>query len=115
MGVCVLWHFLHDALPLLHFLLKVVSHDYSNSSDFATRSTKRTHGSVRHGAMTMVKNGDQLDLGCHGGNARAIRAQHSANTQAKITKMLLLVSTVFVILNLPSYVSRLWVFIKVSA
>jgi hypothetical protein len=89
--------------------------DFSTNSEFANRSSKRNHGSLRHGAMTMVKNGDQLDLGCHSGNARAIRAQHSANTQAKITKMLLLVSTVFVILNLPSYVSRLWVFIKVSA
>jgi len=87
---------------------------FSTASDFTNRSTKRTQGSLRHGGMTMVKNGDQLDLGCHGGNARAIRAQHSANTQAKITKMLLLVSTVFVILNLPSYVSRLWVFVKVS-
>lgn len=33
------------------------------------------------------------------------------NTQMKVTKMLLVISTVFVILNLPSYVIRVWIFI----
>lgn len=32
-------------------------------------------------------------------------------TQMKVTKMLLVISTVFVILNLPSYVIRVWIFI----
>ncbi|XP_059472845.1 neurotensin receptor type 1-like isoform X2 [Neocloeon triangulifer] len=82
----------------------------SNGSDFNSVANKRV-SSTRGGVM-LVKNGEQMELATHGGNARAIRAQHSANTQAKITKMLLLVSTVFVALNLPSYVCRLWVFIK---
>ncbi|KAI5703593.1 hypothetical protein M8J75_013684 [Diaphorina citri] len=38
----------------------------------------------------------------------------STRTQQSITKMLLLISTVFIILNLPSYLIRLYVFIKHS-
>lgn len=32
-----------------------------------------------------------------------------SNSQLKVTKMLLLVSTVFIILNLPSYVMRIYI------
>lgn len=35
----------------------------------------------------------------------------SMSTQMKATKMLLVISTAFVILNLPSYVIRVWIFI----
>uniref|UniRef100_A0A8D8UM52 Neuropeptides capa receptor n=1 Tax=Cacopsylla melanoneura TaxID=428564 RepID=A0A8D8UM52_9HEMI len=38
----------------------------------------------------------------------------STRTQQSITKMLLLISTVFIILNLPSYLIRLYVFVKHS-
>ncbi|XP_065353588.1 FMRFamide peptide receptor frpr-18 isoform X1 [Cloeon dipterum] len=82
----------------------------SGTSDMSSVSTMRASG-----GLLLVRNGDQMEMSAHGGNARAIRAQHSANTQTKITKMLLLVSTVFVVLNLPSYVCRLWVFIKPPA
>ncbi|XP_059472848.1 neuromedin-U receptor 1-like isoform X2 [Neocloeon triangulifer] len=78
----------------------------SIGSDLSSASNKRVSSAL------LMRNNEQMELATHGGNARAIRAQHSANTQAKITKMLLLVSTVFVALNLPSYVCRLWVFIK---
>ena len=37
-----------------------------------------------------------------------------ANSQQKITKMLLIVSSVFLLLNLPAYVMRVWAFIAVS-
>ncbi|XP_039294923.1 uncharacterized protein LOC111059972 [Nilaparvata lugens] len=38
----------------------------------------------------------------------------SIKTQQSITKMLLLISTVFVLLNLPSYVIRLYIFVRFS-
>lgn len=37
-----------------------------------------------------------------------------ANSQIKVTKMLLIVSTVFVCLNLPSYAVRVKIFLGVS-
>ena len=37
-----------------------------------------------------------------------------ANSQQKITKMLLIVSSVFLLLNLPAYAIRVWAFIAVS-
>lgn len=33
-------------------------------------------------------------------------------TQTKVTEMLLVVSTVFIALNLPSYIIRLWIFVN---
>ncbi|XP_055323802.1 neuropeptides capa receptor [Sitodiplosis mosellana] len=39
------------------------------------------------------------------------RLRISNSTQMKVTKMLLVISTVFVLLNFPSYVIRVWVFI----
>lgn len=33
-------------------------------------------------------------------------------TQSKVTEMLLIVSTVFIALNLPSYIIRLWIFVN---
>lgn len=41
---------------------------------------------------------------------------HRANShsQNKVTQMLLVVSTVFICLNLPSYLLRIWVYVNVS-
>jgi hypothetical protein len=43
------------------------------------------------------------------------RKTGSNSSQIKVTKMLLIVSTVFVCLNLPSYVMRLRAYIQVSS
>lgn len=41
------------------------------------------------------------------------RAQsRTSSSQTKVTEMLLIVSTVFICLNLPSYVIRVWVFVN---
>lgn len=39
------------------------------------------------------------------------RQRISNSSQMKVTKMLLIVSTVYILLNLPSYVIRVWVFL----
>lgn len=44
---------------------------------------------------------------------QAQHAAHSPNSETKVTKMLLVVSTVFLCLNLPSYVIRVHVYVQV--
>lgn len=44
----------------------------------------------------------------------SVRQRNTNASQIKVTKMLLLVSTVFVLLNLPSYVMRVRAYIEVS-
>lgn len=41
--------------------------------------------------------------------------RYQLTSQKKVTKMLLFVSSVFVVLNMPSYVLRAWHFYYVSA
>ncbi|KAK7572009.1 hypothetical protein V9T40_014481 [Parthenolecanium corni] len=44
--------------------------------------------------------------------SRTFSHRTSANSQSKVTHMLLVVSTVFICLNLPSYILRLWLYVN---
>ncbi|KAF4525510.1 hypothetical protein B566_EDAN014934 [Ephemera danica] len=95
----------------------IINHKCLNSGEFKHRSS-----SVRLTGLTVVKGGSECESTLEGltkplqqpqrTGGMVLRSQHSAHSQTKITKMLLLVSTVFVCLNLPSYVVRLWVYVR---
>lgn len=44
--------------------------------------------------------------------SRSLSHRTNANSQSKVTHMLLVVSTVFICLNLPSYILRLWLYVN---
>lgn len=44
--------------------------------------------------------------------SRSMSHRANANSQNKVTHMLLVVSTVFICLNLPSYILRLWLYVN---
>ncbi|EEC17799.1 conserved hypothetical protein, partial [Ixodes scapularis] len=52
-----------------------------------------------------------LLIGQHSARHPKRQQRHYAVTQMSVTRMLLLVSTVFILLNLPSYVLRIYVFL----